>query len=129
MVSSTSRRVPSGALSVQQGSGDCLAIPDRCPRRSDLLLLCLTGWSDTGQHSSGGLSYEELGLSLVQEVEADRSSVSVSIQDALDSYLRLKGAGRSKTFFQGAERAVGYLQKQLMLRNCIIVGCGCGALP
>ena len=51
----------------------------------------------------------ELGLSLVQEVEADRSSVSVSIQDALDSYLRLKGAGRSKTFFQGAERAVGYL--------------------
>ena len=51
----------------------------------------------------------ELGLSLVQEVEADRSDVSVSIQDALDSYLRLKGAGRSKTFFQGAERAVGYL--------------------
>ena len=51
----------------------------------------------------------ELGLSLVQEVEADRISVSVSIQDALDSYLRLKGAGRSKTFFQGAERAVGYL--------------------
>ena len=51
----------------------------------------------------------ELGLSLVQEVEADRSGVSVSIQDALDSYLRLKGAGRSKTFFQGAERAVGYL--------------------
>ena len=51
----------------------------------------------------------ELGLSLVQEVEADRSSVSVSIQDALHSYLRLEGAGRSKTFFQGAERAVGYL--------------------
>ena len=46
---------------------------------------------------------------MVQEVEADRSDVSVSIQDALDSYLRLKGAGRSKTFFQGAERAVGYL--------------------
>ena len=52
---------------------------------------------------------KEPGLSLVQEVEADRSSVSVSIQDALDSYLRLKGAGRSKTFFQGAERAVTYL--------------------
>ena len=51
----------------------------------------------------------ELGLSLVQEVEADRSSVSVSIKDALDSYIRLKSAGRSKTFFQGAERAVAYL--------------------
>ena len=35
--------------------------------------------------------------------------MSVSIHDALDSYLRLKGAGRSKTFFKGAERAVGYL--------------------
>ena len=53
----------------------------------------------------------ELGLSLVQEVEADQSSVSVSIQHALESYLRLKGAGRSKTFFQGAERAVGYLEE------------------
>ena len=52
----------------------------------------------------------ELGLSLVQEVEADRSvGASVSVRDALDCYLRLKGAGRSKTFFQGAERAVGYL--------------------
>ena len=51
----------------------------------------------------------ELGLSLVQEGEADRSSVSVSIEDALYSYLRLKGAGRSKTFFQGAKRAMGYL--------------------
>ena len=52
----------------------------------------------------------ELGLSLVQEVEADRSGgASVSVREALDSYLRLKGAGRSKAFFQGAERAVGYL--------------------
>ena len=53
----------------------------------------------------------ELGLSLVQEVEADRSSVSVSIRDALDSYLRLKRSGQSKTFFQGAERAVGYFEE------------------
>ena len=35
----------------------------------------------------------ELGLSLVQEVDSDRSSVFVFIQDALDSYPRLKGAG------------------------------------
>ena len=47
----------------------------------------------------------------MQEVEADRSSVSVSIRDALDSYLRLKGVDRSKTFFQVAERAVGYLEE------------------
>ena len=51
----------------------------------------------------------ELGLSLVQDVEADRSSACVSIQDALDSYLRFKGVGRSKTFFQGAERIAAYL--------------------
>ena len=51
----------------------------------------------------------ELDLSVVREVETSNSHVSVSIKDALDSYLRLKGSGRSKTFFQGAERAVGYL--------------------
>ena len=62
----------------------------------------------------------ELGLSLVQEIEADRSSASVSIRDALDSYLRLKGADRSKTFFQGAERAVGYLTEACGLQKCDI---------
>ena len=58
-----------------------------------------------------GTHTRELGLSLVHEVEADQSSMSVSIQDALDSYLRLKGASRSKTFFQGAECAVCYLEE------------------
>ena len=48
---------------------------------------------------------KELGLSLVQEVEADRSIVSLSTQDAVDSYLRLKSARQNKTFFQGAQRA------------------------
>ena len=51
----------------------------------------------------------ELGLSVVREVETSNSHVSVSIKNVLDSYLRLKGSGRSKTFFQGAERVVGYL--------------------
>ncbi len=49
---------------------------------------------------------KEPGLSLVQEVEADRSGVSASIRDALDSDLRLKVAGRSKTVCQG-DRACG----------------------
>ena len=51
----------------------------------------------------------ELGLSVVREAEASNSLVSVSIKDALTTYIRLKGVGRNKTFFQGAERAVGYL--------------------
>ena len=38
----------------------------------------------------------ELGLSLVQEVEADRSGVSVSIKDALDSYLRLRALAEAR---------------------------------
>ena len=33
----------------------------------------------------------ELGLAVVREVEAERGHVSVSIQDALDTYLRLHG--------------------------------------
>ncbi len=53
----------------------------------------------------------ELGLSVVREVEESNSNVFVSIKDALGSYLHLKNAGRSKTFFQGAELAVGYLTK------------------
>ena len=51
----------------------------------------------------------ELGLSLVREVETSNSLVSVSIQDVLATYIRLKGVGRNKTFFQGAERAIDYL--------------------
>ena len=69
----------------------------------------------------------ELGLSLVREVEADRSGVSVSIKDALDSYLRLKGVGRSQTF-QGAERAVGYLTETTDAEDCHL-WLRCGALP
>ena len=51
----------------------------------------------------------ELGLSVVREAETSNSLVSVSIKDALATYIRLKGVGRKKTFFQGAERADGYL--------------------
>ncbi len=55
------------------------------------------------------LHTKEFGLSVVREVETSNSDVSVSIPDALATYILLKGVGRNKTFFQGAERAVGYL--------------------
>ena len=55
------------------------------------------------------LHTKELGLSVVREVETSNSHVSVSIPDSLATYIRLKGVGRNKTFFQGAERAIGYL--------------------
>ena len=72
----------------------------------------------------------ELGLSLVQEVEADRSGVFVSIRDALDSYLRLKGAGRSKTFFQGGRACSGLPDRSHCRKGIvIIVGFGCSTLP
>jgi integrase len=35
---------------------------------------------------------------------------SVSLDDALETYLRLKGTGRGKTFFQGAHRSIEYLK-------------------
>ena len=41
----------------------------------------------------------ELGLSLVREAETSNSLISVSIPDALATYIRLKGVGRSKIFF------------------------------
>ena len=43
----------------------------------------------------------ELGLSLLQQVEADRSGLSVSIQDALDSYLRLRALAEPRPSSKG----------------------------
>ena len=48
----------------------------------------------------------------MQEVEAGRISVSVSIRDALATHIRLKDVGRDEKFFQGTERAIGYLVKE-----------------
>ena len=51
----------------------------------------------------------ELGLSLVSSPSVFGASRSVSIKEAVDNYLRLKGNGRSHTFFQGAYRSIDYL--------------------
>jgi integrase len=52
----------------------------------------------------------ELGLSLINHVQAEQVDASVSLGDALKTYLRLKGHGRGKTFFQGAQRSIEYLK-------------------
>jgi integrase len=52
----------------------------------------------------------ELGLTLINHVQAEQVDASVSLGDALKTYLRLKGHGRSKTFFQGAQRSIEYLK-------------------
>ena len=52
----------------------------------------------------------ELGLSLISHAKAMHVDSSVSLDDALETYSRLKGTGRSKTFFQGANRAIKYLK-------------------
>jgi len=52
----------------------------------------------------------ELGLSLINHVQAEQVDASVSLGDALKTYIRLKGNGRGKTFFQGAHRSIKYLK-------------------
>lgn len=52
----------------------------------------------------------ELGLSLINHAQVEQVDASVSLDDALETYLRLKGTGRSKTFFQGAHRSIEYLK-------------------
>ena len=52
----------------------------------------------------------ELGLSLINHAQVEQVDASVSLDDALETYLRLKGTGRSKTFFQGAHRSIDYLK-------------------
>ena len=51
----------------------------------------------------------ELGLTKVVSSRLRDTIQSVSVKDALDNYLRLKGGGRSITFLQGANRSVDYL--------------------
>ena len=52
----------------------------------------------------------ELGLSLINHTQTEQVDASVSLDDALETYLRLKGTGRGKTFFQGAHRSIEYLK-------------------
>ena len=52
----------------------------------------------------------ELGLSLINHAQVEQVDASVSLDNALETYLRLKGTGRSKTFFQGAHRSIEYLK-------------------
>ncbi len=48
----------------------------------------------------------ELGLSFINHAQAEQVDASVSLDDALETDLRLKGTGRGKTFFQGAHRSM-----------------------
>ena len=53
----------------------------------------------------------ELGLYLRQEPQMQTPQSDFTLDDALELYLSLKGAGRRKTFFQVAHRAVTYLKE------------------
>ena len=52
----------------------------------------------------------ELGLNLINHAQVEQVDASVTLDDGLETYLRLKGTGRSKTFFQGAHRSIEYLK-------------------
>ena len=45
---------------------------------------------------------QELGPSQMQELEANRGRVSVSILDALNSYLRIEANGQKRDFLSGS---------------------------
>ena len=51
----------------------------------------------------------ELGLTKVASSRLRDTIQSVSVKEALDNYVRLKGDGRSITFLQGANRSIDYL--------------------
>tara|TARA_B100000242_G_scaffold12886_1_gene8112 strand:+ start:130 stop:429 length:300 start_codon:yes stop_codon:yes gene_type:complete len=76
-------------------------------------------------------------LHLVIDDEADVRDNSPTMMEAVETYLRLKPdkqtptfIGWSKTFFQGAERAVGYLEEAHLCRRTVIsIGFRCSTLP
>jgi len=66
---------------------------------------------------------QELGLKFDANMVADCDEPEVTISDALDLYVRLKGTGRGKVFARTAERNVGYLI------GCIGEACLCDIKP
>ena len=53
---------------------------------------------------------KELGLSLVASNSARKTDEFVSLDIAVETYLKLKSDGRSETFFQATSRAMEYLK-------------------
>ncbi len=51
----------------------------------------------------------ELGISVVSDKPSSGASNDIRINDALVLYQRLKGAGKTKLFFEGSERSIRYL--------------------
>jgi len=51
----------------------------------------------------------ELGISVVSEKPSSGARDDIRINDALCLYQRLKGAGKTKLFFEGSERSIRYL--------------------
>ena len=55
----------------------------------------------------------ELGISVVPNQVSNADQTELSLHDALDLYQRLKGAGKTKLFFEGSERSIRYLKECL----------------
>ena len=56
---------------------------------------------------------QELGLKFSGVIDASPNEVPSSISDALELYIRLKGAGRDRVFAQTSARNVGYLMESI----------------
>ena len=60
---------------------------------------------------------KELGLSLVASNSARKIDDPVSLDTAVETYLKLKSDGRSQTFFQATSRAMDYLKQSSSVEN------------
>ena len=55
----------------------------------------------------------ELGIRVVPDQVSKATQTELSLSEALDLYQRLKGAGKTKLFFEGSERSIRYLKECL----------------
>ena len=60
---------------------------------------------------------KELGLSLVASNSVRRTDDPVSLDTAVETYLKLKSDGRSQTFFQATSRAMEYLKRSTSVQD------------
>jgi integrase len=60
---------------------------------------------------------KELGLSLVASNSARKTDEFISLDTAVETYLKLKSDGRSQTFFQATSRAMDYLKQSTSVQD------------
>ncbi len=114
-----SRRVPSDLQTRFNKERVTISLRTRSFNKAEKSAVAL---SDRLERYWDGLRLEvfhtkELGLSLVASNSAIKTDEFISLDTAVETYLKLKSDGRSQTFFQATSRAMDYLKQSTSVQD------------